>query len=137
MTRSKDCVKTVRRHIWKHYGELADDARYTPQYQELCKRRKETIERVFADARKNTPCAVTFAPHNGAKVRAPLSASLAGHSIPCEAGGCVPSRSPVPAHEIFTSICDEIVGKNFMRSVMFEAHVPENDGFSFDSVICG
>ena len=40
-------------------------------------------------------------------------------------------------HEIFTSICDEIVGKNFMRSVMFEAHVPENDGFSFDSVICG
>ena len=58
MTRSKDCVKTVRRHIWKHYGELADDARYTPQYQELCKRRKETIERVFADARKNTPCAI-------------------------------------------------------------------------------
>ena len=40
-------------------------------------------------------------------------------------------------HEIFTSISDEIVGKNFMRSVIFEAHVPENDGFSFDSVICG
>ncbi|HJG87180.1 hypothetical protein, partial [Pseudoflavonifractor capillosus] len=40
-------------------------------------------------------------------------------------------------HEIFASISDEIVGKNFMRSVIFEAHVPENDGFSFDSVICG
>ena len=40
-------------------------------------------------------------------------------------------------HEIFTSISDEIVGKNFMRSVIFEAHVPENDGLSFDSVICG
>ena len=39
-------------------------------------------------------------------------------------------------HEIFTSISDEIVGKNFMRSVIFEAHVPENDGFLFDSVIC-
>ena len=27
------------------------DARYTPKYQELYKRRKETIERVFADAK--------------------------------------------------------------------------------------
>ena len=40
-------------------------------------------------------------------------------------------------HEFFASISDEIVGKNFMQSVIFEAHVPENDGFSFDSVICG
>ena len=40
-------------------------------------------------------------------------------------------------HEIFTSICDKIVGKNFMKSVIFEAHVPENDEFSFDSVIRG
>ena len=121
--------------------------------------------------------AVTFAPHGGAKVLAPLAASLAGqgiagHSIPCEAGGCplalprpgagnsvqprffdtLTGRAvrPVPfqavekvaeatfskeLHEIFASISDEIVGKNFMRSVIFEAHVPENDGFSFDSVI--
>ena len=40
-------------------------------------------------------------------------------------------------HEIFTSISDEIVSKNFMRSVIFKAHVPENDGFLFDSVIRG
>ena len=51
-TRSKDCVKTVQRHIWKDYEELADDVRYTPEYQELYKRRKETIERVFADAKE-------------------------------------------------------------------------------------
>lgn len=31
---------------------LADDARYTPEYRELYKRRKETIERVFADAKE-------------------------------------------------------------------------------------
>ena len=31
---------------------MADDARYTPQYRELYKRRKETIERVFADAKE-------------------------------------------------------------------------------------
>ena len=51
-THSRDCVKTVQRHIWKDYEELADDARYTPKYKELYKRRKETIERVFADAKE-------------------------------------------------------------------------------------
>ena len=44
--------KTVQRHIWKDYEELADDVRYTPEYRELYKRRKETIERVFADAKE-------------------------------------------------------------------------------------
>ncbi len=38
---------------------------------------------------------------------------------------------------MFPSISDEIVGKYFMRSVISEAHVPGNDRFSFDSVICG
>ena len=51
-THSKDCIKTVQRHIWKDYEELADDARYTPAYAQLYKRRKETIERVFADAKE-------------------------------------------------------------------------------------
>ena len=51
-THSKDCVKTVQRHIWKDYEDLADDVRYTPKYQRLYKRRKETIERVFADAKE-------------------------------------------------------------------------------------
>ncbi|MEA5152108.1 MAG: transposase, partial [Oscillospiraceae bacterium] len=51
-THSKDCVKTVQRHIWKGYEELADDARYTPEYAELYRQRKEKIERVFADAKE-------------------------------------------------------------------------------------
>ena len=51
-TRSKDCVKTVLRHVWKDYEELADDARYTPEYKDLYAKRKETIERVFADAKE-------------------------------------------------------------------------------------
>lgn len=45
--------KTVTRHVWQDYIELADDARYTPEYMELYARRKETIERVFADAKEN------------------------------------------------------------------------------------
>lgn len=51
-THSKDCVKTVLRHVWKDYEDLADDARYTPEYRDLYKQRKETIERVFADAKE-------------------------------------------------------------------------------------
>jgi len=51
-THSKDCVKTVTRHVWKDYEELADDARYTPLYKQLYQARKETIERVFADAKE-------------------------------------------------------------------------------------
>ena len=36
-THSRDCIKTVQRHIWKDYEELADDARYTPVYAQLYK----------------------------------------------------------------------------------------------------
>ena len=51
-THSKDCVKTVRCHVWEDYEELADDVRYTPEYKKLYRRRKETIERAFADAKE-------------------------------------------------------------------------------------
>jgi len=58
--RSKNCVKTVQRHIWKEYGERADDARYTPEYKELYGKRKETIERVFADAKEKHAMRYTY-----------------------------------------------------------------------------
>ncbi len=70
--RSRICVNCPTRHLCTHsktvskqysgisggYEDLADDVRYTPQYQKLYKRRKETIERVFADAKENTPCVI-------------------------------------------------------------------------------
>ena len=62
-THSKDCVKVVQRHIWKDYEELADDARYTPKYANLYKQRKETIERVFADAKEKH--AMRYTPYRG------------------------------------------------------------------------
>lgn len=34
-TESKDCVKTVTKHIWSDYIELAEDIRHTPKYAEL------------------------------------------------------------------------------------------------------
>ena len=51
-TENVDCIKTVSNHIWSDYIELAEDYRHTPKYKELYALRKETIERVFADAKE-------------------------------------------------------------------------------------
>lgn len=51
-TESAVNVKTVTKHIWSDYIELAEDYRHTPEYKALYGKRKETIERVFADAKE-------------------------------------------------------------------------------------
>ena len=51
-TESKGCQKLVTRHVWDDYMELAEDYRHTPEYKAIYDRRKETIERVFADAKE-------------------------------------------------------------------------------------
>ena len=50
-TESKNCQKVVTRHVWENYMERAEDIRHTPAGNEVYRRRKETIERVFADAK--------------------------------------------------------------------------------------
>jgi hypothetical protein len=42
----------VTRHIWEEFVELAEDFRHTPQGKASYAKRKETIERVFADAKE-------------------------------------------------------------------------------------
>lgn len=44
--------KTVTRHLWQDWVELAEDARHTLKYKALYKVRQEKIERVFADAKE-------------------------------------------------------------------------------------
>ena len=51
-TKNKDCIKTVTRHIWSDYVEMAEEARCKPICKRMYKARKETIERVFADAKE-------------------------------------------------------------------------------------
>lgn len=51
-TESQKNEKTVTKHIWFDYLETVEDIRYTPEYKTLYERRKETIERVFADAKE-------------------------------------------------------------------------------------
>jgi hypothetical protein len=50
-TESKNCQKVVEIHVWNDYMELAEDVRHSPEGKEAYKLRKETIERVFADAK--------------------------------------------------------------------------------------
>lgn len=48
-TCSRNHQKTVTRHLWESYKEEATELRYTPEWKEIYPKRKETIERVFAD----------------------------------------------------------------------------------------
>lgn len=51
-TESKKCQKMVKIHLWSDYLEQAEDIRHTKGMKELYALRKETIERVFADAKE-------------------------------------------------------------------------------------
>jgi len=51
-TESKNSQKVVTRHIWEDFVEMADDFRHTPEGKANYGRRKETIERVFADSKE-------------------------------------------------------------------------------------
>ena len=44
--------KTVTIHVWEQYMELVEDYRHTKKYSDIYKLRKETIERVFGDAKE-------------------------------------------------------------------------------------
>ena len=62
-TENSKCEKTVTKHIWSDYLEKVEDIRYTPTYKEMYERRKETIERVFADAKEKH--AMRYTPYRG------------------------------------------------------------------------
>lgn len=51
-TQSAKCEKTVTRHIWQDFVEMAEDIRHIPQYRDIYKLRQQKIERVFADAKE-------------------------------------------------------------------------------------
>jgi transposase len=51
-TESKNFQKLVTRHVWADYLELAEDVRLSSNGKEIYQKRKETIERVFADAKE-------------------------------------------------------------------------------------
>ena len=51
-TGSQNHVKIIKRHIWQEFVTAAEQIRKTPDGKALYKKRKETIERVFADAKE-------------------------------------------------------------------------------------
>ena len=51
-TQSQNCQKVIQRHIWQDYLEEAEHLRHMPEIKSIYERRKETIERCFADAKE-------------------------------------------------------------------------------------
>ncbi|MBP3815633.1 MAG: IS1182 family transposase [Firmicutes bacterium] len=52
-TESKNCQKTIVRHVWADYIDTAEDIRLTPKGKALYDKRKETIERIFGTAKEH------------------------------------------------------------------------------------
>lgn len=51
-TESKANQKIITRHVWEKYMEMVEEYRHISKYSDIYKLRKETIERVFADAKE-------------------------------------------------------------------------------------
>jgi transposase len=51
-TSSKSCVKLVTRHVWQEYKDRINEHRYEEKGKAIYKRRKETVERSFADGKE-------------------------------------------------------------------------------------
>ena len=51
-THSKACEKVVTRHVWQDAVDAADENRYSYEFKDLYKYRKETIERIFGLAKE-------------------------------------------------------------------------------------
>lgn len=51
-TQSQNHIKVITRHVWEEHKEKINDQRLTPKGQRIYKRRKETVERSFADAKE-------------------------------------------------------------------------------------
>lgn len=51
-TRSANFTKVVTRHIWQDHKDTVNSHRYTEQGKKVYKRRKETVERSFADSKQ-------------------------------------------------------------------------------------
>ena len=51
-TRSANFTKVLTRHIWQDHKEKINSHRYTEQGKKIYKRRKETVERSFADSKQ-------------------------------------------------------------------------------------
>ena len=52
-TLSFNNVKVITRHVWEDYKEVTNEYRYTEKWKEIYPRRKETVERVFADCKEH------------------------------------------------------------------------------------
>ena len=51
-TKSKNMTKVITRHVWQDYKDAVDERRLTEEFNDIYPKRKESIERVFADCKE-------------------------------------------------------------------------------------
>ena len=99
-TESKSCQKVVTRHVWEDYVEMADDFRYTPDGKASYERRKETIERVFADAKEKHAMRYTHI-RGLTRVRSWVGLKFAAMNLKKLAVWAAKLPSPAPLRSLF------------------------------------
>ena len=99
-TESKSCQKVVTRHIWESWVEMAEDFRHTPEGRASYQRRKETIERVFADAKEKHAMRYTHI-RSLTRVRSWVGLKFAAMNLKKLAVWAVKHPSPSPLHFFF------------------------------------
>lgn len=52
-TKSKNHQKIISRHVWEDYLERAEEIRHSDTFKEIYPKRKETVERIFAEDKEN------------------------------------------------------------------------------------
>lgn len=106
-TQSKNCVKLIERHIWQEFVDTTENIRRTPEGGGLYKKRKETIERVFADAKEKH--GMRYTQYRGlAKVKMQVSLTFACMNLKKLATWMGKGPMKGPAHATFATFCSQL-----------------------------
>ena len=95
-TRSKNMVKVVTRHVWQAARDRVDGHRLEPRGQKIYQRRKETVERSFADAKQLTWTSLARMPDQ-CPGTVPVGSHSAEHQENRSAAGPHPAFSATPS----------------------------------------
>ncbi len=118
-TESANYTKVVTRHVWENYMEQAEEIRHTTGMKDIYKQRKETIERVFADAKEKH--GMRYTQYRGlAKVKMELTLLFSCMNLKKVANWKWKNSHPTKrfSYFIFSKIKKET---NLLRSVSFRS----------------
>ena len=127
-TANKKYQKVVTRHIWQEYIERAEDIRHTPLGKATYARRKETIERVFADAKEKH--GMRYTPYRGLRsVSMWVKLKYAAMNLKKLAVWKWRETHPSPLSVLFFRFCQSLPRHRSLRSILIKEPYPSRIGF--------